>query len=220
MNSSKDNSVKYILTARSMWSDNVSQRSSFPDETYYSLDEAKDKCREFQRGLASHMIAGIEEVRVVPGAKPVKTGSYWELHLRQFEKTPDVKTLRDWPAEQSITQYLKVGDMVDNAMYEHFLNIMPPQYHYGGVLQVGGACDAVKNEDGVLKNTYLTFAQRSESDCWVFKGECFSREWINRNPDLAPKKEPLDEQIGSASKLAENAKDTNQERGADLEKER
>lgn len=129
--------------------------------------------------------------------------SYYDVNL--FKEKFFMKTLKDWPEGLTITQYLKVGDKVDNAMYEHFLNIMPPQYHYGGVLQVGGACDAVKNEDGVLNNTYLTFVQRSESDCWVFKGECFLREWINRNPELEPKQKNLNEV--SIEELKEMAKE-------------
>lgn len=81
--------IKFVLTARSMWNDIFSQRTSFPDETYNSFDEAQEKCREFQRSLASHMIAGIEEVRFVPGSSSVKTGSYWELHRGQIEKKTD-----------------------------------------------------------------------------------------------------------------------------------
>lgn len=81
--------VKFVLTARSMFSDNLSQRTSFSDEAYCSLEEAQDKCREFQRDLASHMIAGIEKVFSVPGSDPIKTDSYWELHRGQFEKKTD-----------------------------------------------------------------------------------------------------------------------------------
>lgn len=81
---------KFILTARSMWNDNISQRSSFLDEAYYSFEEAQDRCREFQKSLASHMIAGIEEVCFASGSSSVKTGSYWELHRGQFEKKTDV----------------------------------------------------------------------------------------------------------------------------------
>lgn len=100
-----------------------------------------------------------------------------------------MKTLKDWPKGLTITQYLRVGDKVDNAMYEHFLNILPPKYHYNGVLQVGGACDTAKNKYGVLQQTYLTFVEDTENDCWVFKGECCPHEVINRNSDLEPKKD-------------------------------
>lgn len=96
------------------------------------------------------------------------------------------KTLKDWPKDLYITQYLQVGDKVDDEMYKHFLNILPPHYYFGGMLQVGGACDNIEDDNGVLKRTFLTFVKDSESDCWIFKGECFSREVINRNPELEP----------------------------------
>lgn len=106
-----------------------------------------------------------------------------------------MKTLKGWPEGQTITQYLQVGDKVDNAMYEHFLNILPPKYHAGGVLQVGGACDTVADEKGVMKNTYLTFTKRSENDSWTFQGECFFCDFTNRNPDLMPQTPETDVQL-------------------------
>lgn len=112
---------------------------------------------------------------------------YYDLNL--FKENLFMKTLKAWPEGLPITQYLKVGDKVDKAMYEHFLNIMPPHYNCGGLLQVGGACNAIKDENGVMRNTYLTFGKDSENDAWVFKGECFSGVWVNRNPELEPKAE-------------------------------
>lgn len=82
---SEQGEEKFVLTARSMWNDSFSRRTSFPDETYNSFAEAQKKCREFQRSLASHMIAGIEKVCFAPDSSFVKTGSYWELHRGEFE---------------------------------------------------------------------------------------------------------------------------------------
>ena len=105
-------------------------------------------------------------------------------HANFFEGEIKMKTLKAWPKDLSIAQYLQAGDKVDNAMYEHFLNVTTPHASSSGFLQVGGACNTVENEDGVFKNTFLTFVKDPQSDCWIFKGECFSREWINRNPEL------------------------------------
>ena len=96
------------------------------------------------------------------------------------------KTMADWPAGVSIDKFLRVGDIVDEEMYMHFLNIAPPRAFGSGLLQVGGACDTIKNEDGKLQNTFLTFVKAKDHECWIFKGECFAHEWINRNPDLEP----------------------------------
>lgn len=95
------------------------------------------------------------------------------------------KRFKDWPENLNIGQYLQVGDVVDKEMYEHFLNILPPHYYFGGMLQVGGVCDHIE-DNGFLKPTYLTFVGDRDSDNWIFKGECFSGEVINRNPELEP----------------------------------
>ncbi len=98
----------------------------------------------------------------------------------------NIKTLADWPAGLFVTQYLRVGDKVDNDMYMYFLNIAGPHAFGYTYLQVGGACDLVKAEDGTLKNTFLTFEKDVANDCWVFLGECFTQEKVNRNPELEP----------------------------------
>jgi hypothetical protein len=79
---SESEEIKYVLTARSMWNNSFSQRTSFLDKVYDSFEEAEAECREFQRDLASHMRAGIEEVN----SDLVATGSYWELFRGNFEK--------------------------------------------------------------------------------------------------------------------------------------
>ena len=78
----ESNDVKYVLTSRHMFSKDFSQRTSFLDKVYDSFEEAQNKCREFQRDLASHMRAGIEEVN----SDLVATGSYWELFRGNFDK--------------------------------------------------------------------------------------------------------------------------------------
>lgn len=82
LESINESDVKYVLTARSMWSDSYDKRTSFTDKVYNSLEEAEPACREFQRDLASHMRAGIEEVN----SDLVATGPYWELFRGQLEK--------------------------------------------------------------------------------------------------------------------------------------
>ena len=95
------------------------------------------------------------------------------------------KRFKDWPENLNIGQYLQVGDVVDKEMYEHFLNVLPPRYNYSAFLQAGGAIDNIE-VDGVLKGTYLTFVKDGDSNNWIFKGECFLGETINRNPELEP----------------------------------
>lgn len=97
-----------------------------------------------------------------------------------------IKTLADWQKsdKENINDYLQIGDRVDTEMYNYFANILPPQTDQKRLLQVGGtACEHQINEDGKLMPTYMTFTQDVEGS-WKYEGECFNREWINRNPEL------------------------------------
>ena len=178
--------TSYRLTARSMFGEDYSLRSSFPDETYDSMEEAKVKCREFVRSLASHMRAGIEEIYSEPGCEAVKTGAYWELFRGEFLERTDIKTLNNWPKDLYITQYLQAGDKVDNSIYEYFLNLLHTKVNYSSFLQAGGPCDCIEDENGLFQNTYLTFSKNKDGGFWIYNGECFLNETINRNPDIEP----------------------------------
>lgn len=79
-------------------------------------------------------------------------------------KLIELKTYKDWNTN-SIYDYLKIGDRVDEEMYEHFLNVMPPIVNTSHILQVSEPYDFV---DG--KPTYMTFVK--EDYFWVYKGNC------------------------------------------------
>lgn len=100
-----------------------------------------------------------------------------------------MKTFKDWKKEETIAEYLQIGDIVDNEMYEHFLNILPPITSRNDMLQVGGMIDVEKDENGVDKPTYITFTKDTESNGWVYRGECFVNGTINKNPNLKYSKE-------------------------------
>lgn len=112
-----------------------------------------------------------------------------QLEGEQTHMKENIKTLSDWQKsdKENINDYLQIGDRVDTEMYHYFANILPPQTDQKNLLQVGGtACEHQLNEDGKLKSTYLTFTKDVEGN-WKFEGECFNREWINRNPKLEAK---------------------------------
>ena len=100
-----------------------------------------------------------------------------------------MKTFKDWKKEETIAEYLQIGDIVDNEMYEYFLNILPPITSRNDMLQVGGMIDVEKDENGVDKPTYITFTKDTESNGWVYRGECFVNGTINKNPNLKYSKE-------------------------------
>lgn len=78
----------------------------------------------------------------------------------------NVKTYAGWGAFQSLEDYLQPGDRVDNEMYEHFLNVLPPLTNTSNMLQVSEPYDHI---DG--RGIYCTFV--FEEGCWVYKGNCF-----------------------------------------------
>lgn len=112
-----------------------------------------------------------------------------QLQGEHKDMQKDIKTLEGWHKSpySIITDYLQIGDRIDMEMYNCFFNILPPQTMQSGLFQVGGtACEHQLNEDGKLKPTYMTFTKDTEGN-WKFEGECFNREWINRNPKLEVK---------------------------------
>lgn len=74
-----------------------------------------------------------------------------------------MKTYKEWRG--SISDYLKVGDIVDKEMVEHFINCYPPITLNGLLVQCGEAYDTRNG-----KNTYITFAK--ENGHWMYKGDC------------------------------------------------
>lgn len=79
-----------------------------------------------------------------------------------------IKTLNNWE-RGSLTDYLQVGDRVDNALKNHLMNILPPRVNNERFIQVG---EPYGFTDG--KNTYITLAK--EGSDWVYKGACFAGE--------------------------------------------
>ena len=86
----------------------------------------------------------------------------------------EIKTYKGWMESDasSIEKYLNPGDIVDEEMYNHFLNIMPPLVWDGYYLQVREACDYINGG-----NTYTTFTY--ENGNWVYKGECHRNQTIH-----------------------------------------
>lgn len=89
-----------------------------------------------------------------------------------------MKTLKGWPKEDNFKDYVQPGDEVDEAMVDHFMNILPPRRMSYGYLQVGEPENQRKDKDGRWKSTYATF--QKEAGKWIYKGCCFSGETVHR----------------------------------------
>jgi len=77
--------------------------------------------------------------------------------------TREIKSLKD--CKGSISEFLQVGELVDDEMVEYFLNVLPPATWAANLIQMGEAMDHVNG-----KATYLTLHKGSEG--WEYAGTC------------------------------------------------
>lgn len=83
----------------------------------------------------------------------------------------NIKTYAAW--EGNLDDYLNSGDKVDDEMYEHFLNILPPLIDTKNMLQVSEPYDHVNG-----KAVFATFIRKE--GYWIYAGNCYKGESIAR----------------------------------------
>ena len=76
---------------------------------------------------------------------------------------PEFKTYADWKGD--LSQYLDIGDVVDEEMADYFINVLPPATMSGHLIQMGEPYSHVEN-----KATYHTLV--NTFDGWVYAGTC------------------------------------------------
>lgn len=74
-----------------------------------------------------------------------------------------IKTYANWTGD--LYEYLKVGDIVDIEIYNHFVNVMPPACLNSGFVQMGEPYSHVDD-----KPTYETLARLDGN--WTYCGHC------------------------------------------------
>lgn len=79
-----------------------------------------------------------------------------------------LKTYENWK-KGSLSEYLQIGDEVDEEMMEHFLNVLPPATWRSTLIQIGEPYSHVMG-----KATYSTL--RRESGRWYYAGHCYRGE--------------------------------------------
>lgn len=85
----------------------------------------------------------------------------------------NVKTYENWQSNQSLSEYLKVGDYVDDMIVEHFVNVLPPATLNGSMIQIGSAHSHIGG-----RATFPTLVK--VDGYWRYAGNCFRGENINR----------------------------------------
>lgn len=96
----------------------------------------------------------------------------------------ELKTMDGWGKfadenhDGSWSKYCKPSDLVDEEVYEHFLNVLPPRGMGHCYLQAGGShSSAFDPEFGRWRETYITF-QKVQKGVWMYLGHCFPNgEW-------------------------------------------
>lgn len=90
------------------------------------------------------------------------------------------KTMDEWHKSgmPNFDYYASVGDVVDEEIYDNFLEILPPAAMSYGYLQVGEPSNHLKDDDGVYRPTFMTFAKKDNE--WHYLGHCFPGKTENR----------------------------------------
>jgi hypothetical protein len=75
-----------------------------------------------------------------------------------------MKTYANWKG--SLNEYLQVGDLVDEDIVEHFINVLPPITFNGNMIQMGEPYSHIPGAGG----TYYTITKTIEG--WMYTGIC------------------------------------------------
>lgn len=75
----------------------------------------------------------------------------------------NVKTLENWRGD--LHSYLEVGDIVDEGIKDHFVNVLPPATLNGFMIQMGEPYSHVQGSP-----TYATLVK--EDGNWIYAGNC------------------------------------------------
>lgn len=99
----------------------------------------------------------------------------------KLKYTDKCKTLDEWTDSGAIDfdSYVGVGDEVDEAIVDNFLEMLPPAYHTSKLMQMGEPHEHLPNENGKFCPTYMTFEHTDNK--WYFRGYCFYGETQNRH---------------------------------------
>src|SRR5690606_4445749 len=95
--------------------------------------------------------------------------------IRQFPEKCGVKTFAGWKG--SMSQYLQVGDIVDEEMVDYFLTVLPPACWKMNLVQIGEPHSHING-----RPVFATIAKHGQH--WYFKGYCFRGEHVEPSMDL------------------------------------
>jgi hypothetical protein len=99
-------------------------------------------------------------------------------NLEEEDGNMTTKTKAGWNESKiDLDHYLQSGDVVDEALADYFLCVLPPVCHRSNLIQMGEPYSVVGG-----RFTYSTIEKTA--DGWVYRGHCYKGETINRTEDV------------------------------------
>lgn len=102
------------------------------------------------------------------------------------------KTFDEWTESGAIDfdSYVGMGDEVDEAIVDNFLELLPPACHTSRLMQMGEPNEHLPDDRGGFQPTFMTFEKVDGK--WYYRGYCFHCETKNRKrmptfPDMISK---------------------------------
>ena len=81
---------------------------------------------------------------------------------------------------EMLTDYLRLGDKVDEELLNHLIDQLQPKTLTGEMIQIGGAYSA--NNNG--RATYITFARDVPLGDWFYRGACTIGSTMNEEREF------------------------------------
>lgn len=102
------------------------------------------------------------------------------IALDQLKYSGKKKTLDEWSDSGAIDfdSYVGMGDEVDEAIVDSFLELLPPACQTSRLMQMGEPNDHLPDDKGGFQPTFMTFEKVDGK--WYYRGYCFHCETRNR----------------------------------------
>lgn len=127
----------------------------------------------------------------------LKVLEFVQAERRKITEGKTIKTLDGWRKSGLRTweDYCKPGELVTEDIVDEFVNSVPPVTLRNGIVQAGEAYSTQPDENGALKNTYITFTYLDKDSAgrslWRFEGYCF----VGQTNDRAQVKTSLERRL-------------------------
>lgn len=152
----------------------------------YTYVNLKDEGQEFVI-LSDHLLSGAKYFKDQNGQNTKLTSEQiyaalltitQEQNKLKYNQKP--KTYLEWSSTGApLDRYADLGDEVDEAIVNNFLEMLPPACHTTRLVQMGEPNELLPNEKGDYCPTFMTFERVGSK--WYFRGYCFHGDTQNQH---------------------------------------